>query len=85
MSVSFSEAIEAVDAEDDVLEAEESVPEEVSYEEDVASVMSKRRKAKGNLRMNENRTSVGNKRVPKNVVAVSTANMALNSEEEEVR
>ncbi|GAA0183441.1 hypothetical protein LIER_30850 [Lithospermum erythrorhizon] len=56
-----------------------------SDSKDVVVVMSRRRKTKGKLRMNENRTKVRNKRIPKNVVAVSTANLSLNSEEEEAR
>ncbi|GAA0161094.1 hypothetical protein LIER_17493 [Lithospermum erythrorhizon] len=53
-----------------------------SKDEDVAVVISRRRKAKGKLKINENRSRVGNKRIPKNVVVVSTENVALNSEEE---
>ncbi|GAA0150056.1 hypothetical protein LIER_09080 [Lithospermum erythrorhizon] len=53
--------------------------------EDVATVMEKRKKANGKLRINENRTSVGNRRIPKNVVVVSTTNVSLNPEEEQAR
>ncbi|GAA0182139.1 hypothetical protein LIER_30328 [Lithospermum erythrorhizon] len=53
--------------------------------EDVADVMSRRQNAKGKLRMNESRTRVGNMRIPKNITAVSTANVSLNFEEEEPR
>ncbi|GAA0161620.1 hypothetical protein LIER_17895 [Lithospermum erythrorhizon] len=56
-----------------------------SDDEDVAAMMKRRMKAKGKLRMNENRIIVGNKRVPKNVDAVFTANVALNSEEEKAK
>ncbi|GAA0142954.1 hypothetical protein LIER_03744 [Lithospermum erythrorhizon] len=68
-------------------EAAEEEEEEVqdSDSEDVVVVMSRRKKAKGKLRMNKNRTRVGNKRIPKNVAAVSRANVSLNSEEEEAR
>ncbi|GAA0179099.1 hypothetical protein LIER_29930 [Lithospermum erythrorhizon] len=54
-------------------------------EEDIVVVITKRRKATSKLKLNENRTRVGNKRVPKNVAAVSTANVALNSEEEQAK
>ncbi|GAA0159450.1 hypothetical protein LIER_16220 [Lithospermum erythrorhizon] len=64
-------------------DAQEDVQD--SNTEDVGVVMSRRRKAKGKLRMNENRTSVGNKRVPKNVDAVPAVNVALNSEEEHAK
>ncbi|GAA0172827.1 hypothetical protein LIER_26572 [Lithospermum erythrorhizon] len=53
-----------------------------SEEEGIVVVITKRRKATSKLKLNENRTRVGNKRVSKNVVAVSTTNVALNSEEE---
>ncbi|GAA0167472.1 hypothetical protein LIER_22399 [Lithospermum erythrorhizon] len=56
-----------------------------SDEEDVVAVISRRRKATGKLKLNENRTQVGNKRVPNNVAAVSTGNVVLNSEEEEAK
>ncbi|GAA0182951.1 hypothetical protein LIER_30460 [Lithospermum erythrorhizon] len=56
-----------------------------SYIEDVAVVMSSRRKEKGNLMMNESRTRVGKRRISKNVDVISTANVSLNSEEEEAR
>ncbi|GAA0143232.1 hypothetical protein LIER_44061 [Lithospermum erythrorhizon] len=56
-----------------------------SDEEDIAAVIIKRRKAKGNLKINEKRSRVGNKRIPKNIVVVSTENVALNSEEEEAK
>ncbi|GAA0142666.1 hypothetical protein LIER_03510 [Lithospermum erythrorhizon] len=64
-------------------DAQEEVQD--SDSEDVAAVMSRKRKAKGKLRVNKNHTRVGNKRIPKNVVPVSTANVPLNSEEEETR
>ncbi|GAA0152989.1 hypothetical protein LIER_37603 [Lithospermum erythrorhizon] len=63
--------------------AEEEAQE--SNEEDVVVVISRRRKATGKLKLNENQTRVGNKRLPKNIVAVSTANVAQNSEEEEAK
>ncbi|GAA0170848.1 hypothetical protein LIER_25022 [Lithospermum erythrorhizon] len=53
--------------------------------EDIAVVIIRRRKAKGKLKINENRIRVGNKRIPKNVAAVSTENVAVNSEEEEAK
>ncbi|GAA0169910.1 hypothetical protein LIER_24290 [Lithospermum erythrorhizon] len=56
-----------------------------SGKEDVAAVVEKRRKAKGKLRMNENRTRVGNRKIPKNVAFVPTTNVSLNSEEEQTR
>ncbi|GAA0142980.1 hypothetical protein LIER_03761 [Lithospermum erythrorhizon] len=56
-----------------------------SEEEDVAAVIEKWRKAKGKLRINENRTMIGNRRIPKNIAAVPTVNMSLNSEEEQAR
>ncbi|GAA0163264.1 hypothetical protein LIER_39564 [Lithospermum erythrorhizon] len=54
-------------------------------EEDRAVVITKRKKAMSKLKLNENRVKVGNKRVPKNVAAVSIANMSFNSEEEQVK
>ncbi|GAA0144786.1 hypothetical protein LIER_42827 [Lithospermum erythrorhizon] len=57
----------------------------MSDEKDIASIIIKRKKAKGKLKIDENKSRVGNKRIPKNVVAVSTENVALNSEEEEVK
>ncbi|GAA0165754.1 hypothetical protein LIER_40049 [Lithospermum erythrorhizon] len=56
-----------------------------SEEEDVVDVIIKRRKAKSNLKINENRSRVGNKRISKNVVVVSIENVALNSKEEEAK
>ncbi|GAA0185756.1 hypothetical protein LIER_33044 [Lithospermum erythrorhizon] len=56
-----------------------------SEEENISFVITKRRKTTSKLRLNRNRTRVGNKRVPKNVVAVSTANVELNSEEEQAK
>ncbi|GAA0173985.1 hypothetical protein LIER_27473 [Lithospermum erythrorhizon] len=56
--------------------------DEDSDDEDVDAVMEKRRKTKGKLRLNENRTRIGNRRIPKNVVVVPTTNVSLNSEEE---
>ncbi|GAA0138776.1 hypothetical protein LIER_34976 [Lithospermum erythrorhizon] len=53
--------------------------------EDVAAVMSRRRKAKEKLRMNDNRIRVGNTKVPKNVVTVPTTNVTLNFEEEQAK
>ncbi|GAA0147627.1 hypothetical protein LIER_07282 [Lithospermum erythrorhizon] len=54
-------------------------------EENVTAIMEKRRKAKGKLRMNENRARIGNRRIPKNVAAVSTVNVSLNTKEEQAR
>ncbi|GAA0164455.1 hypothetical protein LIER_20085 [Lithospermum erythrorhizon] len=51
--------------------------------EDVVVVMEKRRKAKGKLRINENRRRIGNQRIPINVAVVPTINVSLNSEEEQ--
>ncbi|GAA0141274.1 hypothetical protein LIER_02454 [Lithospermum erythrorhizon] len=62
--------------------AEEEAQE--SDEEDIVAAIIKRRKATSKLKLNENRTRVGNKRVPKNVV-VSTMNVALNSKEEQAK
>ncbi|GAA0153196.1 hypothetical protein LIER_37632 [Lithospermum erythrorhizon] len=59
--------------------------EKGSDEEDVVSIVIKKRKAKDKLKINENRSRVGNKRIPKNVVAVATENVALSSEEEKVK
>ncbi|GAA0165868.1 hypothetical protein LIER_21158 [Lithospermum erythrorhizon] len=56
-------------------------PHEDSDEEDVAAVMERRRKAKGKLRINENRTRIGNRRIPKNVADVPTTNVSLSFEE----
>ncbi|GAA0172006.1 hypothetical protein LIER_25916 [Lithospermum erythrorhizon] len=56
-----------------------------SDDEDVVVGKNKRSKTKGKMEINENRTRVGNKRVTKNVVAVSTTNVALNSKEEEAK
>ncbi|GAA0139332.1 hypothetical protein LIER_00898 [Lithospermum erythrorhizon] len=56
---------------------EEQMPTDGSDEEDVVVVMSRRRKAKGKLKINENRTSVRNKRV--------TDNVALNNDEEKAK
>ncbi|GAA0163832.1 hypothetical protein LIER_19606 [Lithospermum erythrorhizon] len=53
--------------------------------EDITAVIIKRRKVKGKLKINENKSKVGNKRIPKNVTDVSTENVVLNSEEEEVK
>ncbi|GAA0175214.1 hypothetical protein LIER_28438 [Lithospermum erythrorhizon] len=64
-------------ADDDVV-----AEEQTSSEEDIVVVIIKRRKAKGKLKINENRSRVGKKRVPKNVLVVSTENVGLNSEEE---
>ncbi|GAA0183743.1 hypothetical protein LIER_31101 [Lithospermum erythrorhizon] len=55
--------------------------DEDSDEEDVAAVMERRRKAKGKLGLNENRTRIGNRRIPKNVADVPTINVSLTSEE----
>ncbi|GAA0184192.1 hypothetical protein LIER_31480 [Lithospermum erythrorhizon] len=63
--------------------AEEEVQE--SKEEDIAVAIRRRRKATGKLKLNENRTRVGNKKVPKNVVEVSTANVVLNFEEDHAK
>ncbi|GAA0144651.1 hypothetical protein LIER_35979 [Lithospermum erythrorhizon] len=54
-------------------------------DEDIAAIISRRRKAKRKLKIIENRSKVGNKRIPKNVAAVSTGNVALNFEEEEAK
>ncbi|GAA0150121.1 transfer/carrier protein [Lithospermum erythrorhizon] len=56
-----------------------------SEEDDIAILITKWRKATGKEKMNENRTSVGNRRIPKNVVAIPTTNVSLNSEEEQAR
>ncbi|GAA0143876.1 hypothetical protein LIER_04456 [Lithospermum erythrorhizon] len=56
-----------------------------SDDEDIAAVITKRRKVTRKLNLNENKTRVENKRVPKNVVTVSTANVALNYEEEQAK
>ncbi|GAA0163971.1 hypothetical protein LIER_19714 [Lithospermum erythrorhizon] len=68
--------------EDDVQEIAE---EQRSDEEDIDAIIIKRRKVKGKLKIDENRSRVGNKRIPKNVAVVSTENVALNSEEEEAK
>ncbi|GAA0139926.1 hypothetical protein LIER_35156 [Lithospermum erythrorhizon] len=62
----------------------DNVDEEVqeSNEEDIVVVITKPRKTTSKLKLNKNKTRVGNKRVPKSVDVVSTANMALNYEEE---
>ncbi|GAA0172164.1 hypothetical protein LIER_26043 [Lithospermum erythrorhizon] len=54
-------------------------------DEDVAAVMSRRRKAKSKLKINENRTRVGNKRVSKNIDYVSTNNVVLNTNKEKAK
>ncbi|GAA0163497.1 hypothetical protein LIER_19345 [Lithospermum erythrorhizon] len=54
-------------------------------EEDITAIIIKRRKAKGKLKIDENRYKVENKRIPKNVATVSTENVALNSEEKEAK
>ncbi|GAA0186811.1 hypothetical protein LIER_34099 [Lithospermum erythrorhizon] len=63
-------------AEDDVHEkAEDHVQEQEAQEsdaEDIVDVIIKRRKVTRKLKLNENRTRVGNKRVPKNVATVSS-------------
>ncbi|GAA0151307.1 hypothetical protein LIER_10052 [Lithospermum erythrorhizon] len=51
----------------------------------VAAVIEKRRKVKGKLRMNENKTRIGNRRIPKNVAAIPTTNGSLNSIEQQAR
>ncbi|GAA0168072.1 hypothetical protein LIER_22876 [Lithospermum erythrorhizon] len=56
-----------------------------SKEDNVVAVMEKWRKAKGKLRMNETRTRIGNQRIQENVAAVSTINVSLNTEEEQIR
>ncbi|GAA0146178.1 hypothetical protein LIER_36269 [Lithospermum erythrorhizon] len=56
-----------------------------SNEEDIAVVITKKRKTTSKLKLNENRTRVENRRIPKNIASVSTANVSLNSEEEEAR
>ncbi|GAA0168382.1 hypothetical protein LIER_23109 [Lithospermum erythrorhizon] len=56
-----------------------------SNDENVPAVISRRRKAKGKLKINKNRSRVGNKRIPKNIITVSTENVALNSEEKEAK
>ncbi|GAA0160645.1 hypothetical protein LIER_17153 [Lithospermum erythrorhizon] len=56
-----------------------------SDEEDISGVITNRRKATSKLKLNENRTRVGNKRVSKNVDEVSTSNVALNSKEEHAK
>ncbi|GAA0155644.1 hypothetical protein LIER_13330 [Lithospermum erythrorhizon] len=73
-------ADEAADANNDGDNADEEAQE--SEEEHIAAVITKRRKATSNLKLNKNITRVRNKRVPKNVAAVFTTNVALNSEEE---
>ncbi|GAA0168014.1 hypothetical protein LIER_22831 [Lithospermum erythrorhizon] len=57
--------------------------EQGSDDEDVSAIIIKRRKAKGKLKINENRSTAGNKRIPKNFIVVSTENVALNYEEEQ--
>ncbi|GAA0181473.1 hypothetical protein LIER_30248 [Lithospermum erythrorhizon] len=74
------------EAEDHISEEEggnEYEEAQKSDEEDIAVVITKKRKATSKPRLNENRTRVGNKRVLKNVAAVSTTNVALNFEEEQ--
>ncbi|GAA0160597.1 hypothetical protein LIER_17116 [Lithospermum erythrorhizon] len=56
-----------------------------SEDEDIAAVITKRRKTTSKLKLNENRTRVGSSRIPKNIAAVPTANVSLNSEEKEAR
>ncbi|GAA0169173.1 hypothetical protein LIER_23716 [Lithospermum erythrorhizon] len=56
-----------------------------SDHEDVETVMSRRRKAKGKLKINENRTRVGNKRISKNIIDVLLENVALNIDEENAK
>ncbi|GAA0152241.1 hypothetical protein LIER_10769 [Lithospermum erythrorhizon] len=58
---------------------------EESDKDDVDAVMDKRRKTKGKLRMKENRTRIGNRRIPRNVAAVPTTNVSLNSKEEQAK
>ncbi|GAA0184251.1 hypothetical protein LIER_31539 [Lithospermum erythrorhizon] len=53
-----------------------------SDDEDVEAVMSRRRKAKGKLKMNENRTRVENKRIPKNVAEVPMENVVVKTDAE---
>ncbi|GAA0145918.1 hypothetical protein LIER_05992 [Lithospermum erythrorhizon] len=66
-------------------EAGNDEAEQGSDNEDIDAVIIRRRKAKGKLKINENRSRVGNKRVSKNVTTVSIENVALNSEEEEAK
>ncbi|GAA0166048.1 hypothetical protein LIER_21296 [Lithospermum erythrorhizon] len=83
--------VEEKAADDDVHEMVEdqvplkSEPRADSDEEDVSVVISRRRKGKGKLKLNENKTRVGNKRIPKNVAEIFTTNVALNSKEEEAK
>ncbi|GAA0185979.1 hypothetical protein LIER_33267 [Lithospermum erythrorhizon] len=51
-------------------------------DEDITAITIKRRKVKGKLKTNENKSRVGNKTVSKNVAVVSIENVALNSVEE---
>ncbi|GAA0139876.1 hypothetical protein LIER_01337 [Lithospermum erythrorhizon] len=70
---------------DKVVEVRTSDTEDVapdSEREDVIEILKKRRKA-GKLKINETRTRVNNKRIPKNVASVSTIGIALNSKAEE--
>ncbi|GAA0145325.1 hypothetical protein LIER_05546 [Lithospermum erythrorhizon] len=55
-----------------------------SNDEDIEAVMRKRRKAKGKLKIDENRTRVRNKRIPKNADVVSTTDVILSTNEEKV-
>ncbi|GAA0140517.1 hypothetical protein LIER_01847 [Lithospermum erythrorhizon] len=63
----------------------EHEPQGDNADEEAQDVITKRRKTTSKLKLNENRTKVGNKRVPKNVAEVSTANVALNYEEEQAK
>ncbi|GAA0163614.1 hypothetical protein LIER_19435 [Lithospermum erythrorhizon] len=56
-----------------------------SNEEAALAVFNRRRKGKGKLKLNENRTRMGNKRISKNVADVSIENVALNSKEEDAK
>ncbi|GAA0162712.1 hypothetical protein LIER_18744 [Lithospermum erythrorhizon] len=47
---------------------------------DVEAVMSRRRKARGKAKINDNITRVGNKRVPKNIPDVPTDDVSLNTD-----
>ncbi|GAA0141465.1 hypothetical protein LIER_02602 [Lithospermum erythrorhizon] len=69
-----------VEEQDDVQEiTEEQVPV------NGRPTASDREKPMGKLKINENRSRVGNKRIPKNIVVVSTENVVLNSEENEAK
>ncbi|GAA0163473.1 hypothetical protein LIER_43647 [Lithospermum erythrorhizon] len=65
-----------------MVESEDEAPD--SEREDIIKILKKRREL-GKLKINDTRTRVNNKRIPKNVAPVSTDGIALNSKDEEAR